>query len=107
MARKRYKPEEIVAKLRQVDVLVSHGMQQAEIVEDLKNTSCPPVTAETDQLRLIVERWVQENPKTLARLLAWAVPQFLLLLPNSNTGGGDAGLQPELSHLQFAQQLHP
>jgi hypothetical protein len=24
MARKRYKPEEIVAKLRQVDVLVSH-----------------------------------------------------------------------------------
>ncbi len=25
MARKRYKPEEIVAKLRQVDVLVSQG----------------------------------------------------------------------------------
>jgi hypothetical protein len=25
MARKRYKPEEIVAKLRQVDVLVSHS----------------------------------------------------------------------------------
>jgi hypothetical protein len=28
------------------------GMQQAKIVEDLKNTFCPPVTAETDQLRL-------------------------------------------------------
>ncbi len=27
MARKRYKPEEIVAKLRQVDVLVSQGHQ--------------------------------------------------------------------------------
>jgi hypothetical protein len=26
MARKRYKPEEIVAKLRQVDVLVSQGL---------------------------------------------------------------------------------
>jgi hypothetical protein len=27
MARKRYKPEEIVAKLRQVDVLVSQGQE--------------------------------------------------------------------------------
>ena len=27
MARKRYKPEEIVAKLRQVDVLVSQGQK--------------------------------------------------------------------------------
>jgi hypothetical protein len=29
MARKRYKPEEIVAKLRQVDVLVSQGQGPA------------------------------------------------------------------------------
>ena len=29
MARKRYKPEEIVAKLRQVDVLVSQGQSCA------------------------------------------------------------------------------
>jgi hypothetical protein len=28
MARKRYKPEEIVAKLRQVDVLVSQGQNR-------------------------------------------------------------------------------
>jgi hypothetical protein len=28
MARKRYKPEEIVAKLRQVDVLVSQGQNE-------------------------------------------------------------------------------
>ena len=27
MARKRYKPEEIVAKLRQVDVVVSQGLE--------------------------------------------------------------------------------
>ena len=32
MARKRHKPEEIVAKLRQVDVLVSHGKSVAEAV---------------------------------------------------------------------------
>jgi putative transposase len=30
MARKRYKPEEIVAKLRQVDVLVSQGQNMGE-----------------------------------------------------------------------------
>ena len=30
MARKRYKPEEIVAKLRQVDVLVSQGQPMAD-----------------------------------------------------------------------------
>jgi putative transposase len=30
MARKRYKPEEIVAKLRQVDVLVSQGQGMTE-----------------------------------------------------------------------------
>ena len=30
MARKRYKPEEIVAKLRQVDVLVSQGQSVAD-----------------------------------------------------------------------------
>jgi hypothetical protein len=30
MARKRYKPEEIVAKLRQVDVLVSQGPELGE-----------------------------------------------------------------------------
>ena len=30
MARKRYKPEEIVAKLRQVDVLVSQGKNMVD-----------------------------------------------------------------------------
>jgi putative transposase len=30
MARKRYKPEEIVAKLRQVDVLVSQGQTMVD-----------------------------------------------------------------------------
>jgi hypothetical protein len=31
-ARKRYKPEEIVAKLRQVDVLVSQGQNMADAI---------------------------------------------------------------------------
>jgi putative transposase len=35
MARKTYKPEEIVAKLRQVDVLVSQGLPVAEAVRSI------------------------------------------------------------------------
>ena len=35
MARERYKPEEIVAKLRQVDVLVSQGQSVADAVRSI------------------------------------------------------------------------
>jgi transposase-like protein len=35
MPRKRHKPEEIVAKLRQVDVLVSQGKSVADSVRDI------------------------------------------------------------------------
>jgi putative transposase len=35
MARKRYKPEEIVAKLRQVDVLTSQGASVADAIRQI------------------------------------------------------------------------
>ena len=35
MPRKKHKPEEIVAKLRQVDVLVSQGQSQADAVRSI------------------------------------------------------------------------
>jgi hypothetical protein len=35
MARKRHKPEEIVAKLRQVDVLVSQGQAVADAIRQI------------------------------------------------------------------------
>jgi len=35
MARKRYRPEEIVAKLRQVDVLVSQGQSVVDAVRSI------------------------------------------------------------------------
>jgi hypothetical protein len=35
MARKRFKPEEIVAKLRQVDVLVSQGQNMADAIHQI------------------------------------------------------------------------
>ena len=35
MARKRYKPEEIVAKLRQVEVLTSQGQSMADAIRSI------------------------------------------------------------------------
>jgi putative transposase len=35
MARKKYKPEEIVSKLRQADVLLSQGQSSADVVRQL------------------------------------------------------------------------
>ena len=35
MPRKRYKPEEIVAKLRQVDVLVAQGQSMADAIRQI------------------------------------------------------------------------
>ena len=35
MPKKRYKPEEIVAKLRQVDVLMSQGQRTAEAIRQI------------------------------------------------------------------------
>jgi putative transposase len=35
MPRKRYKPEEIIAKLRQVDVLVSQGATMADAIRQI------------------------------------------------------------------------
>ena len=46
MARKRYKPEEIVAKLRQVEVLTSQGQSMADAIRSIgvtqvsSGTSC-------------------------------------------------------------------
>ena len=44
MPRKKYTPEEIVAKLRQVDVLVSQGHAIADAV---RQSGCVPSTAIT------------------------------------------------------------
>jgi hypothetical protein len=39
MARKRYKPEEIVAKLRQVDVLVSQGQNMVDAIRQIRSNN--------------------------------------------------------------------
>ena len=35
MARKRYRPEEIIAKLREAEVLLSRGMKVSEVIKQL------------------------------------------------------------------------
>ena len=38
MAKKRHKPEEIVQKLRQVDVLVGQGMHRVDAIREVRIT---------------------------------------------------------------------
>ena len=38
MAHKRHRPEEIVQKLRQVDVLVGQGMQRVDAIREVRIT---------------------------------------------------------------------
>src|SRR5215813_10474706 len=55
------------------------GMQQAKIVEDTKSTFCPPQTPDLDQIRLIIEQWVRDNPKNAGVSVGWAGPLALSL----------------------------
>ena len=58
MPRKHHKPEEIVAKLRQIDVLVSQGQNIADAIrqigvsEVVYATSCSMVKSSTPCVRL-------------------------------------------------------
>ena len=55
------------------------GMQQAKIVEDMKSTFCPPPSPDLEQIRLIIEQWVRDNPKNASVTVGWAGPLALSL----------------------------
>lgn len=58
------------------------GMQQAKMVENTKDTFCPPATPDLDQLRLVIEKWVTDNPKDNKVTVGWAAPMaFSLAFP--------------------------
>ena len=61
MARKRYKPEEIVAKLRQVDVLVSQGQN---MVDAIRQIGVSEVT---------YYRWRQDHSHRLSKKSHWSL----------------------------------
>ena len=46
MARTRYKPEEIVAKLRQLEVLISQGQTRADVIRQRRQPMFDPEEAE-------------------------------------------------------------
>ena len=47
MAKKRPKPEEIVTKLRQVDVLVGRSMARVDAIREVRNGSLPAIGPRT------------------------------------------------------------
>lgn len=69
MPKKRHKPEEIVAKLSQVDVLASQGTPIADAIRQIGVTEMPYC------------RW---RPLRVIRV-AWAVPMRCLLFPGVRT----------------------
>ena len=55
------------------------GMQQAKMVENMKNTFCPPAIPDLDQMKAVIDQWVRDNPKQTSVSLGWAAPQILTL----------------------------
>ena len=51
MARKRYKPEEIVAKLRQLEVLISQGQTRADVIRQRRQPMFDPEEAESEEAK--------------------------------------------------------
>jgi hypothetical protein len=55
------------------------GMQQAKLVDTTKDTFCPPAVPDFDQLRLIIEKWVHDNPTETKVTVGFAAPMALFL----------------------------
>jgi hypothetical protein len=76
---KRQNPRVGVATPSIKAVALFDGMQQAKMVEKTKDTFCPPATPDLDQLRLVIEKWVTDNPKDNKVSVGWAAPMALSL----------------------------
>ncbi len=79
MGQKRHKPEEIVAKLRQVDVLVSQGRSVAEAVRSIGVTQFTYYRwrkefggLKTDQVKRLKE--LEKDRAIAAPLMEWMAP---------------------------------
>jgi transposase len=70
MPRKRYKPEEIVAKLRQVDVLVSQGMSMTDAIRQIGVSEVPFYRWRQEYGGLKIEqvKWLKELELENSRL---------------------------------------
>ena len=54
MSKKRHKPEEIVSKLRQVDVLTSQGKTVAEAIRSIGVTEVTEALGKDDPISMLV-----------------------------------------------------
>jgi hypothetical protein len=86
MPRKRYKPEEIVAKLRQVDVLVSQGASMADAIRQIGVSEVPTRRAAQWRDLLHAAGGSNHHPK-LAPALQRDPPACLSQIQTTSTGG--------------------
>ena len=92
MSRKRHKPEEIVSKLRQVDVLVAQGTPVADAIRSMGVTEVAPRrTVERPDLLLTARG--SDCHRKLATALQFCPAACLAGLPATGSGGVYARLQ--------------
>jgi len=92
MAQKKHKPEEIVAKLRQVDVLVSQGRSVAEAVRSIGVTQFTYFRwrkefggLKTDQVKRLKEL-AKENERLRKAVSDLTLDKLILRLSNLSSG---------------------
>jgi hypothetical protein len=86
MSRKRHKPEEIVAKLRQVDVLMAQGMPVADAVRSIGVTEVASGRAAGWGDRLL-SAGNADHHRELETSLQCRAPARLSGLPSTGSGG--------------------
>jgi hypothetical protein len=92
MSRKRYKPEEIVAKLRQVDVLTAQGTPVADAVRSIGVTEVASGRVAGWGDLLLTPRGADRH-RELATSLQHGPPACLSGLPATGPGGVRASLR--------------
>src|SRR5919112_6149339 len=92
MSRKRHKPEEIVAKLRQVDVLVSQGTPVADAIRAIGVTEVAPRRT-VERRDLLLTAGGQSCDRELATALQFYPAPCLSGLQATGSGGVCASLR--------------
>ena len=93
MSRKRHKPEEIVSKLRQVDVLVAQGTPVADAVRSIGVTEVAAARRTAGWRDLLLTPRGSDHHRELATTLQFCSAACLSGLPAPSSGGVRAGLR--------------
>ena len=93
MSRKRHKPEEIVSKLRQVDVLVAQGTPMADAVRSIGVTEVAAARRTAGWRDLLHAARGADHYRELEAALQQRAPACLIGLPTAGPGGVRARLR--------------